>query len=163
MFSIKFVFLNLFLYSINSQLIFDCHIHTDCFSGMYCNNQYHCENCCNLNTLQCDAVNNNCCDTLIGKQCKNIIISCNPPDDSDQIKISNSKLFLITISITSFIYCFLGIYYNKYILNYQGWNILPNFEFWKNIVLLVKDGITYTGFLISSRIKYTSSYQSIDE
>ena len=48
-------------------------------------------------------------------------------------------------------YISFGMYYNQYVKQKKGIEIVPNINFWKEIYGLVRDGIYFTIFKIKDR------------
>ena len=53
-------------------------------------------------------------------------------------------MFLLIFSIGSIFYLSIGSYYNKYVLQRRGIEIIPNINFWNNLCGLVRDGFYFS-------------------
>jgi hypothetical protein len=69
--------------------------------------------------------------------------------------------FLIFISFFTPSYLFLGIYYNKYVLDKRGVHIIPNSYFWISLSSLVIDGCNFT-FNSICHNRNTDNYSSLE-
>jgi len=58
--------------------------------------------------------------------------------------ISLGSIFLIIVSVVTFIYCTVGMFYKYKKLGVSGLEAVPNIEFWRDLPGLVKDGLVYT-------------------
>lgn len=114
-----------------------CNKHSDCSKNTFCDDEHFCSNCNILNNNNCNTYNNNCCSNTLIQQC--IKVNCLNNYNNNDL---NSFLFLIIYLFIT--YLCLGSYYNKYILNKTGIEIIPNLNFWLSLYSLVKDGINFT-------------------
>ena len=150
----------------NAQLIIYCNNHNDCYPNYYCNNQLQCENCIDIIPNSCNALNSDCCSSKLLSQCTNNPYKCikviRKPDYTNS-NIISLHFFLIFFLFSFISYFSLGIYYNKYILNYKGAKIIPNVNLWINTGLLVKDGIyfSFNNFSFFLNNLGRSNYESI--
>lgn len=129
-----------------TQLIFNCNSHKDCYVNSYCNKKNICESCDNITPNYCNGIKNDCCSNDFLKQCQESTYTCitNDTNNNTIYKINGVNFFLYFFFISSFFYLSYGIYFNKYVKNNKGIDIIPNINFWLNLYSLVKDGIYFT-------------------
>ena len=147
------IFIFVFFTMINSQLIIYCNTHSDCYINYYCNNKLQCENCIDITPNSCNALHSDCCTSEYLIQCKNSPYKCLHSENMNVNNNMNGLNFILVFVFLSMGYLLLGLYYNKYILNYKGIELIPNVHFWINTGILVKDGIYFSFHKVYNTIK----------
>ena len=140
-----------------------CNQQSDCYIGSYCDITSICYDCSYIDPSSCDSIDNNCCSQAFLKQCTSNPFNC----PINNIPISPKKtesniylyIFLYTFFIGSAFYISFGMYYNQYVNNKKGIEIIPNINFWKEVYGLVKDGLYFTIANIKNR---NTDYNSLE-
>jgi len=146
---------------ITGQVILICNQQSDCYVGDYCDIASMCYDCSYINPSSCGSIDNNCCSQAFLKQCNSNPFNCpinNIPIDHKKTE-SNIYLylFLYVFLIGGAFYISFGMYYNQYVNNKKGIEMVPNINFWKEVYGLVKDGLYFTMDNIKNRnIDYIS-------
>jgi len=129
------------IYPIYAQYIKLCNRQEECYEDTYCNYLSSCVDCNRITPTKCDALNDDCCSNEFLKQCHDNPHMCN----NIITKTSNIGYgFLTTFIMFTISYLICGSYYNKYAKRKEGFEILPNYNFWCNLKGLVKDGISFS-------------------
>ncbi len=129
--------------SLRLQVIFFCGKHSECHDEMYCNDEYICHDCDDSFPNMCDSYDNDCCSVSFLKQCKKNPYGCEKKEIIEPKSIF-APVFLSSFLFTTIGYLFIGCYYNKYIKQKSGCDIIPNRDTWTHIGGLVKDGFHYS-------------------
>jgi len=154
------MYLFLILKSSLSQYIKVCNMNKDCDIELYCDNSNFCDKCNTITPNYCDSVDDDCCSIDFLYQCKDNPYNCKLDyyeNDGDDFL----NTFLIFISFFTPSYLFLGIYYNKYVLDKRGVHIIPNSYFWISLSSLVIDGCNFT-FNSICHNRNTDNYSSLE-
>ena len=136
---------------ISGQVILICNQQSDCYIGSYCDIASVCYDCSYIDPGSCDSIDNNCCSQAFLKQCTSNPFNCpiNKPIDPE------SNIYLYIFSYVFFIggafYISFGMYYNQYVNNKKGIEMIPNINFWKEVYGLVRDGLYFTMANIKNR------------
>ena len=154
---IYFLFLfNQFLL-ISGQVVLTCSRQSDCYIGDYCDETSMCYACWYVDPGSCDSIDQNCCSQAFLKQCINNPFKCVIDNNNKPIiskkEYSNIYLyvFLYAFLIGGAFYISFGMYYNQYVKQKKGIEIVPNINFWREVYGLVSDGIYFTIFKIKDR------------
>ena len=145
--------------TINSQVFPFCSLHSDCQIGYYCGDINVCYTCSYISPDDCDALNENCCTKNFLHQCPMNPYECalkdtkTPPHPS-----TNHILFMFNLIflISCISYLSVGCYRNKYLKQKEGIHMLPNYNFWTNVMGLVKDGIVFSYAKLCKKNMYSS-------
>jgi len=141
--------LSLFIYSfIYQQVLPLCNQQSDCSVGTYCAYSNLCYDCSYIEPGLCDVLNDNCCSQLFLTQCTSNPYQCPLPGIPSIPEQDNKRNGLVMFNVIFFIgsisYMSIGSYRNKYIKRKEGWHIIPNYESWKSLYGLVKEGCQFT-------------------
>lgn len=142
---INSIMISLYLYSfIYQQVLPICNKLSDCFIGTYCSSYNLCYDCSYIEPGTCDALNDNCCTHLFLSQCSTNPYQCTIPNNSKTNKRNGLFMFNLIFFISSISYLSIGSYRNKYLKQKEGWYIIPNYESWKSLLGLVKEGFQFS-------------------
>ena len=146
-----------------SQVLPSCQKQSDCSQGNYCDNVHFCSDCSYIDGSFCDSVND-CCSNDFLQQCPGNPHQCSiQPEKYSPItntSYSDVHMFLLVFVVLSSSYLITGIYYNKYMKQKEGYNIIPNLNSWISLTGLVRDGFYYSTHMIKN--KYNGEYTSME-
>ena len=130
------------------QVILTCDKQTKCIVGDYCSSHNLCYTCSYITNNHCDSLTG-CCSQAFLHQCPDSPYPCentNTDTNTDTINPSSNGLhtFLIVFCVGSLSYISVGSYWNKYVREKKGCDIVPNKQYWISLFSLVEDGIWFT-------------------
>ena len=152
------IYLLLFIHSMG-QVILTCDQQSDCYLGDYCSLYNMCYDCSYISPSDCDALNSDCCSESFLKQCSTNPYQCSIVLPTNPQKYNMNpylRMFLIIFSVSSVSYLAVGTYYNKYVKEKKGYDILPHKDTWMNFRGLVRDGVSYSYELVMNKVDYES-------
>ena len=147
-------------HGIKGQVLPLCNKQSECQIGYYCGDTNLCYTCSYISPGDCDTLNTDCCSKDFLQQCKMNPYKCQLPSNPSQPidpSIDNTLFLFNLIFFMGLVsYVSVGSYRNKYLHQKKGIQIMPNYEFWKSVMGLVKDGCIFTSSNLCSRNQYGS-------
>jgi len=136
-----------------SQFLQSCQRQSECLQGSYCNNVFFCSDCSYIDSSFCDSVND-CCTPSFLQQCPSNPHQCSiqPTKQFSIVRAFDLHRFLLIFVVFSSTYLIIGMYYNKYMKQKEGFYIIPNRNTWYSLCELVRDGMYYSIDVIQSRL-----------
>lgn len=142
--------INYYLIQPFSQVILTCKRQTDCLVNKYCNLLKECLDCNYITKNRCDSLTG-CCNEFFYEQCPHSSYICHSLKKNNNT-FNGIDIFLYFFIVFTITYLFTGCYYNIYMHNARGWNVIPHKNYWKRLFELVRDGFYFTYSKIKTKI-----------